>query len=154
MSSTGALDFEKVPETMAVIGGGVIGLEMASVWNNYGSKVKVVEFMDKLLPPEDDEVSKEMAKIMKKKGIDISLKSKLVSAKVNKQKDCVDLEIEDIETGKINKESFSRVLISIGRKPCIDKLDLEKVGVKTDERGRVNVSLKADSLMKTNIDNI
>lgn len=110
--------------------------------------------MDKLLPPEDDEVSKEMAKIMKKKGIDISLKSKLVSAKVNKQNDCVDLEIEDIETGKINKESFSRVLVSIGRKPNIDKLNLEKVGVLKDERGRVKVSLKPDSLLKTNIDNI
>jgi len=110
--------------------------------------------MDKILAPEDDEVSKEMSKIMKKKGIEISLKSKLLSAKVNKQKDCVDVEIEDIETGKINKESFSRVLISIGRKPNIDKLDLDKVGVLKDDRGRVAVSLKADSLLKTNIDNI
>jgi len=109
--------------------------------------------MDKILPPEDDEVSKEMAKIMKKKGIDISLKSKVTKATVDKTKKCVELEIED-ETGKITKETYSKVLISIGRKPQIDKLKLEEVGVKTDNKGRVEVSLKADSLLKTSIDNI
>lgn len=153
VSSTGALDFTDVPESMAVVGGGVIGLEMASVWNNQGTKVKVVEFMDKILPPEDDEVSKEMAKIMKKKGIDIQLKSKVTKATVDKTKKCVELEIED-ETGKIHKETFSKVLISIGRKPVTDKLKLDEVGVKTDSKGRIEVSLKADSLLKTSIDNI
>jgi dihydrolipoamide dehydrogenase len=109
--------------------------------------------MDKILPPEDDEVSKEMAKIMKKKGIDIQLKSKVTKATVDKTKKCVELEIED-ETGKIHKETFSKVLISIGRKPVTDKLKLDEVGVKTDSKGRIEVSLKADSLLKTSIDNI
>jgi len=109
--------------------------------------------MDKILPPEDDDVSKEMAKIMKKKGIDISLKSKVTKATVDKVKKCVELEIED-ETGKVVKETFSKVLISIGRKAQTDKLSLSNAGVVTDDRGRVKVSFKAESLLKTNIDNI
>jgi len=106
------------------------------------------------LAPEDEDVSKEMTKIIKKKGIECALKSKLISAKVDKANDCVEVEIEDITTGKISKEKFSRVLVSIGRKPNTTQLGLENVGVKCDSRGRVEVSFKSESLLKTNIDNI
>eukprot|EP00341_Mesodinium_pulex_P000511 CAMPEP_0116920266 /NCGR_PEP_ID=MMETSP0467-20121206/20906_1 /TAXON_ID=283647 /ORGANISM="Mesodinium pulex, Strain SPMC105" /LENGTH=313 /DNA_ID=CAMNT_0004598057 /DNA_START=522 /DNA_END=1463 /DNA_ORIENTATION=- len=154
LSSTGALEMTKAPESLLVIGGGVIGLEMASVWNNYGSKVTVVEFLDRILPPEDDEVSKEMEKIMKKKGIKIRKTTKVTGASILTNDDCVEVEIEDVKTGTKTTEKFSRVLMSIGRKANTEKLGLDNVGILAEQNGKIKVSTDHRSLLSTNVSNI
>lgn len=130
LSSTGVLELDKVPESMLVVGGGVIGLEMASVWSNYGCKVTVLEFLDRIFAPEDDDVSKEMEKIFTKKGIKIRKVTKLNSVKINETEDCIEATIEDIKNNKITNEKFSKVLISVGRKANIEGLGLDNAGVK------------------------
>ncbi len=148
VSSTGALGFDKVPDSMVVIGGGYIGLEMASVWSRLGAKVTVVEFLDKILPGMDEEVSKEMLKILKKQGLDFKLKTKVTSAKAGKNG--VDLTLESADGGKEEKMKAERVLVAVGRKPNTQGLGLEDVGVELDERGRI----KTDAHFKTNIEGI
>lgn len=137
VSSTGALTLEKVPETMIVIGGGVIGLEMGTVWRRLGAKVIVIEFLDNILPGMDEEIRKEAAKIFKKQGIEFKLSSKVTGAKLSGKG--VDLMVEPAAGGKAEKLSAEIVLMAIGRKPYTDGLGLEKVGVKLDERKRVQV---------------
>jgi dihydrolipoamide dehydrogenase len=136
VSSTGALTLEKVPESMIVIGGGVIGLEMGTVWRRLGAKVTVIEFLDNILPGMDEEIRKESLKIFKKQGIDFKLSSKVTGAKVGKT---VELTVEPAAGGKAEKVSADVVLMAIGRKPYTEGLGLEKVGVKLDERKRVQV---------------
>jgi dihydrolipoamide dehydrogenase len=137
VSSTGALTLEKVPDTMIVIGGGVIGLEMGTVWRRLGTKVTVIEFLDNILPGMDEEIRKEAAKIFKKQGIEFKLSSKVTAAKSMGKG--VDLMVEPAVGGKAEKLSAEIVLMAIGRKPYTDGLGLEKVGVKLDERKRVEV---------------
>ena len=101
---------------MLIVGAGVIGLEMASVWNNYGSKVTVIEFLDRILAPEDNDISKEMEKLLTKKGITISKMTKLNSLKVDQENDRVEAVIEDLKTKVLRNETYSKVLVAIGRK--------------------------------------
>ncbi len=137
VSSTGALELSEVPKTMVVIGGGVIGLELGTVYRRLGAKVTVVEFMDNILPGMDGEIRKEALKIFKKQGMEFKLSSKVTKAKSNGQG--VDLMVEPAAGGAGEKLSADVVLMAIGRKAYTDKLGLEKAGVALDERGRVKV---------------
>jgi len=133
VSSTGALDLAKVPDHLVVIGGGVIGLELGSVWRRLGSKVTVVEFLDKILPPMDDEVSKQFQRILKKQGMEFKLGAKVTGAKTTKSG--VQLTVEPAKGGEAETVDCDAVLVAIGRRPYTQGLGLETVGVKTDKRG-------------------
>lgn len=148
VTSTGALELSTLPGTMIVIGGGVIGLEMASVWSRLGTKVTVVEYMDRILPGMDGDVIKEMQKVLTKQGMEFKLSSKVTSAKTDKKG--VTLMVEPAQGGKAETMSADVVLVAIGRKAYTDGLGLDKAGVKTDERGRVVV----DEHFESNIEGI
>lgn len=138
VSSTGALELKAVPKTMAVIGGGVIGLEMGTVWRRLGAKVTVVEYLDNILPGMDEEIRRESLKIFKKQGLEFKLASKVTSAKTTAKG--VDLSIEPAAGGTSETLSVDVVLMAIGRKPYLEGLGLNNVGVALDERGRVKVN--------------
>lgn len=148
VSSTGALALSEVPKTMVVIGGGVIGLELGAVWRRLGAKVTVIEFLDRILPGMDNELSKESKKILGKQGIEFKLETKVTGATVTPKG--VDLTLEPAKGGAAEKMSADVVLVAIGRKAYTANLGLDKVGVATDERGRV----KVDGHFKTNVPGI
>lgn len=148
VSSTGALKLDKVPKSMVVIGGGVIGLEMGTVWQRLGAKVTVVEYLDKILPTMDGEVSKSMLKVLGSQGMEFKLGSKVLSAKTS-AKD-VTLEIEPAKGGDKENLKADVVLVAIGRKPYMDGLGLEKLGVALTERGQI----ETDAHFKTSVDGI
>lgn len=148
VTSTGALSLPKVPETMAVIGGGVIGLEMGSVWQRLGTKVTVIEFMDRLMPGMDVEISKETKKILAKQGMEFKLSTKVTGAETSKNK--VTLSLEAAAGGSPEKMEVETVLLAIGRRPYTAGLGLDKAGVKVDERGRVAI----DDHFQTNVKGI
>ncbi len=137
VTSTGALELEKIPGSMIVIGGGVIGLEMASVWSRLGSKVTVIEFLDHIFPTMDTDISKEVQKIYTKQFIEFKLSTKVTGAKASKTG--VTLTVEPSAGGKAETLQADIVLVAIGRKAYTEGLGLDKIGVKTDERGRVIV---------------
>ena len=147
LSSTGALSLREVPKKMAVVGGGYIGLEMGSVWSRLGTQVEVIEFLDRITPGMDNEISKEFEKILKKQGIKFKLNTKV--EKITKSNNFVSIDTVDKEKNK-NKIQADVVLISVGRKPNTKSLNLKNVGVQTDEKGRVKVNKK----FETNIKNI
>lgn len=148
VSSTGALELSEVPKSMVVIGGGYIGLEMGTVWARLGAKVTVVEYLDRILPGMDGEVSKSMKKILEKQGLTFKLGTKVTEAKANKKS--VSLKLEPAKGGEEETLKADVVLVSIGRRPFTDNLGLDNVGVKLDDRGRVEV----DAHYKTNVDGI
>ncbi len=137
VSSTGALALSAVPKTMVVVGGGVIGLELGSVWRRLGAEVTVVEFLDNILPGMDGEIVKQMTRTLKKQGVKFKLKSKVVAAKAGKSD--VTLEIEPRDGGKAEKIKAEVVLVAIGRRPYSDGLGLKKAGVETDKHGFITV---------------
>ena len=142
ISSTEALDLPKVPEHMVVIGGGVIGLELGSVWRRLGAKVTVVEYLDRLLPTMDGEVSKECGKIFAKQGMEILTSTKVVGVEVDnmgKKRGAI-VRVEPAKGGDVKEIECDVVLMAIGRRPFLDGLGLDKVGVQLDERGRVKVN--------------
>ena len=147
VSSTGALNLEKVPKKMVVVGGGYIGLEMGSVWSRLGSEVHVVEFLDHITPGMDKEISNEFMKILKKQGINFHLEHKVEKVKKNKSGATV---YTSDKNG--NKKDFECdvVLISVGRKPNTNGLNLENIGIELDTKKRI----KTDKSFKTNLDNI
>ncbi|MBL1147487.1 MAG: dihydrolipoyl dehydrogenase [Pseudomonadota bacterium] len=138
VSSTGALVFDAVPKKLAVIGGGVIGLEMGTVWRRLGAEVTVIEFLDKILPPMDNEISKQMQLILKKQGMSFKLGTKVTAAKKAGKK--VTLTMEPAKGGKAETADFDAVLVSIGRRPHTEGLGLKEAGVKMTERGQVDVN--------------
>ena len=148
VSSTGALSLSAVPKKLVVIGGGVIGLEMGSVWRRLGAEVTVVEFLDKITPTMDGEVSKQFQKILEKQGITFKLGSKVTAAKTT-AKD-VTLTVEPAKGGTAEKIAADVVLVAIGRRPFTNGLGLENVGVKLDDRGRIEV----DGHFQTNVPGI
>jgi dihydrolipoamide dehydrogenase len=135
VSSTGALSFSSAPKHLVVIGGGVIGLELGSVWRRLGSQVTVVEFLDRILPAMDGEVSKQFERILKKQGVAFRLSSKVTGAEKLKTK--IKLSVEPAKGGDAETIDADAVLVSIGRRPYTDGLGLENIGVKTDNRGFV-----------------
>jgi dihydrolipoamide dehydrogenase len=138
VDSTSALELDKVPETMVVIGGGVIGLELGSVWRRLGAKVIVVEFLDQILPGMDGEVRKECAKIFKKQGFDIRISTKVTKAE-KKKGGKISLTVEPAAGGVASTIEADVVLVSIGRRPNTDGLDLAKAGLETNKRGQIEV---------------
>lgn len=137
VDSTGALDISAVPETMAVIGGGVIGLEMGSVWSRLGTKVTVIEFMDRICPSMDLELTKKFQQTLKKQGFKFKLKTKVTSNEV--VEDGVLITTEAAKGGKEKTEKYDVVLVSTGRRPYTDGLNLDALGIATDKLGRIEV---------------
>jgi dihydrolipoamide dehydrogenase len=135
VSSTGALELEKVPGHLVVIGGGVIGLELGSVWRRLGAEVTVIEFLDRLVPGMDAEIGKQFERILGKQGFKFKLKSKVTAAK--KAADGVTLTVEPVGGGKAEQVKADVVLLAIGRRAYTEGLGLKEAGVETDERGRV-----------------
>ena len=137
VDSTGALDISKVPKKMAVIGGGVIGLEMGSVWSRLGSEVTVIEFMDRLCPAMDQELTKKFQTTLKKQGFKFNLKTKVTKSEVTA--DGVLLTTEAAAGGKEKEETYDVVLVATGRRPYTDGLGLEDLGIQKDNLGRIQV---------------
>lgn len=147
ITSTEALELKEIPKHLVVIGGGVIGLELGSVYKRLGSEVTVVEFMDKIIPAMDGALSKELNKVLRKQGIKFML-STAVQA-VERNGDSVKVTAKDKKGAEIVVEG-DYVLVSVGRKPYTEGLGLEKAGVDLDERGRV----KTNAHLQTNVSNI
>lgn len=135
VSSTGALSLQNVPKKMVVIGGGVIGLELGSVWSRLGSEVTVVEFLPAIGAGMDSAIASAFTKILQKQGINFKLGSKVTSIK--EQKNAIDIEIESVADGKKETLQSDVVLVAIGRRPNTDGLGLASVGVKMDDKGRI-----------------
>lgn len=138
VSSTGALSLKEVPKDLIVIGGGVIGLEMGSVYKRFGSNVHVVEFLDRITPGLDKELSNEFMKILKKQGIKFSLSTKVVSGQ--KAGNGVEIVVEDSKGGNSKTLSADRVLISTGRRAVTEGLGLEKVGLSVNKFGKIDTN--------------
>lgn len=148
VDSTGALDLDEVPEHLVVIGGGVIGLELGSVWRRLGAKVTVIEYLDQLLPGMDGEVRKEAGKIFKKQGMELMLGHKVTGAKVDGKS--VTLSVEKSAGGDEQAIVASHVLVAIGRRPNTEGLALDKAGLSTNNRGQIEV----DHDFRTAVDGI
>ncbi|MBR0652145.1 dihydrolipoyl dehydrogenase [Roseomonas terrae] len=148
VTSTGGLELAEVPKHLVVIGGGVIGLELGSVWRRLGAEVTVIEFLDGLLPGNDGEVRKQFERILTKQGMKIRLKSKVTSAVADASG--VTLKVEPAAGGDAEEMRADVVLLAIGRRPYVAGLGLEAVGVALDERGRV----KTDAHFATNVPGI
>ena len=148
VSSTGALELDKVPGKLLVIGGGVIGLELGSVWARLGAEVTVVEYLDAILPGMDGEVVRNFTRILKKQGFTLKLGSKVT--KVEKQKSGLKVSVEPAKGGEAQVLDADVVLVAVGRTAYTQGLGLDKLGVKTDKRGRVEI----DAGYKTSVDGI
>ena len=148
VSSTGALALGKVPQRMVVVGAGVIGSELGSVWSRLGAKVTVVEFLDKVLGPMDCEVSKQFQKLMEKQGIEYKLGAKVTG--VEKTSSGAKVTFEPVKGGDAQTLEADIVLVATGRRPYTDGLGLAEAGVKLDDRGRVDV----DAHWQTNVPGI
>lgn len=137
VTSTGALELDKVPGHLVVIGGGVIGLELGSVWRRLGSEVTVVEFLDRITPTMDGEISKSFQQILTKQGFKFKLGYKVTSAKTDAQG--VTLTVEPAKGGEAETVKADVVLLAIGRYAYTEGLNLAAAGVQTDERGRIKI---------------
>ena len=147
VSSTGALNLDKVPNKLVVIGGGVIGLELGSVWRRLGSEVTVIEYLDHIMPGMDSEIQKQSLRIFKKQKMKFELSRKVVS--VNKINNGLEVQTEASSGGNSKAINADVVLVCIGRKPNTDNLGLDAINLEKDERGYV---ITDD--FKTNIPNI
>ena len=148
ISSTGALSLPSVPKELIVIGGGYIGLEMGSVWSRLGSKVTVIEYLDHITPGMDRETSKEFQKILTKQGITFKLNNKVTSVNSINNKVVVDF-TNNVTTERIRLKC-DKVLVSVGRKPYTEGLNLTKVGIEINDKGRIEVNKK----LQTTVSNI
>jgi dihydrolipoamide dehydrogenase len=146
VSSTGALSLEKVPQKMVVIGGGVIGLELGSVWMKLGADVEVIEYLDHILPGMDKEISDNFQKILKKQGMKFHLSSKVTSVQNNGSGAVVEFE----KDGSGNSLEADIVLVAVGRKANTEGLKLDNINVGIDDRGRV----KVDGHFKSNVNGV
>lgn len=148
ISSTGALELSKVPATMVVIGAGVIGLELGSVWSRLGSSVHVIEYLDRILPGVDTEVAAQFQKILTRQGLNFQLDSKVTSVK--KDRSGCKVTVEPAQGGEASEIAADVVLVAIGRVPYTAGLGLEGLGVSCDKRGRIIV----DEDYATNVEGI
>ncbi|WVK03468.1 dihydrolipoyl dehydrogenase [Xanthomonas campestris pv. olitorii] len=151
MDSTDALELHDIPKTLLVVGGGIIGLEMATVYSALGSKVTVVEFMDQLMPGADKDLVKPLADRLKKQGVEVHLKTKATDVKADKSGITVSFEaaVEGEKPG-LQATAYDRVLVAVGRSPNGKKIGAEKAGVTITERGFIPV----DRQMRTNVPHI
>jgi dihydrolipoamide dehydrogenase len=146
LSNIGALTIPAVPKHLLVIGGGVIGLELGSVWRRLGAKVTVVELMPTILPGNDEEIIKEADKIFRKQGLELRIGTKVTGAKTEANRVLVDVE----KDGKSEKIDADYVLVSVGRKPALKGIDAGALGLKLGTRGEIQV----DAQMRTNLPNV
>ncbi|WP_316226815.1 dihydrolipoyl dehydrogenase [Bradyrhizobium sp. SZCCHNS3052] len=137
VSSTGALSLDKVPSTLLVVGAGVIGLELGSVWRRLGAKVTVVEFLDRILPGMDGEIAKQFQRILEKQGFAFKLGAKVTG--VDTSGTTLSAMIEPAAGGAAEKIEADVVLVAIGRVPYTEGLGLREAGVALDNRGRVQI---------------
>jgi dihydrolipoamide dehydrogenase len=169
VSSTGALELETVPQKMIVIGAGVIGLELGSVWGRFGTEIEVVEYLDKVTPTMDAEVSRNFQRILEKQGFKFRLSTKVISVKkesytppsshsaslrvdslpLNRGNMGAKVEVESVTDGKKETLTADVVLVAIGRRPNTENLGLENVGIKTNARGFIE-----NNHLRTNVENI
>jgi dihydrolipoamide dehydrogenase len=138
VSSTGALAFESVPERFVVVGAGVIGLELGSVWSRLGAQVEVIEFLDRILPGMDGEIAKQTQRVLSKQGLSFRMGHKVSDARVDAE--AVTLSIEPAAGGDGEEVRADRVLVAIGRRPYTEGLGLDRMGVEIDGRGVVRVN--------------
>ncbi|MCU1037229.1 dihydrolipoyl dehydrogenase [Stenotrophomonas maltophilia] len=151
MDSTDALELAEVPGSLLVVGGGIIGLEMATVYSALGSKVTVVEFMDQLMPGADKDLVKPLADRLKRQGIEVHLKTKASGVTADAKGITVTFEAaEEGQAPALAQGTFDRVLVAVGRSPNGKKIDAEKAGVQVTERGFIPV----DRQMRTNVPHI
>jgi dihydrolipoamide dehydrogenase len=148
VSSTGGLELSKVPDRLLVVGAGVIGLELGSVWRRLGAKVEVVEFLDRILPGMDAEIARSFQRILEKQGIKFRLASKVTS--IDPKGKTLKISIEPATGGKAEQIEADVALVAIGRVPYTEGLGLAEAGVKLDNRKRVIV----DARFKTNVEGI
>lgn len=147
ITSTEALNMLEIPKSMIIIGGGVIGMELGSVYGRLGTKITVIEFLDGLIPTMDKSMGKELQKVLGKLGFEFHFKHKVTGAKVENNSVTVSAENEK---GEIKEFTADYCLLSIGRKPYTEGLGLENVGIKLDNRGRIEV----DEHLETNVKGI
>src|SRR6267154_2100402 len=146
LSNIGALKIPEVPKHLLVIGGGVIGLELGSVWRRLGARVTVVELMPTILPGNDEEIIKEADKVFRKQGLEIRVGSKVTGAKVEANRVLVDVE----KDGSKETIEADYVLVSVGRKPLLTGIDVAALGLDVSKRGEILV----DAQMRTNTPNV
>ena len=145
VDSTGALSFEKVPKSLGIVGAGIIGLELGSVWSRLGSKVTVIEAMDTFLPMADPDIAKDSMKEFKKQGLDIKLNSKLTAAKELKNS----VKVTYNDSGNNVEAEFDKLIVAVGRKPNSSNVLSEKLDIKFD-----NGFIEVDKFCQTSIDSI
>jgi dihydrolipoamide dehydrogenase len=148
VSSTGALELERVPRRLVVIGAGVIGLELGSVWRRLGSEVVVIEYLDRILPGMDEEIGRQFQRILQKQGMQFRLSQKVT--KVDVADAGATLSVEPAAGGAAETIEADVVLVSVGRVPYTEGLGLDHVGVQTDPKGRI----LTDNLFSTNVTGI
>jgi dihydrolipoamide dehydrogenase len=149
VSSTGALELTQVPKKMVVIGGGIIGLEMGSVWSRLGAEVTVVEFLGGIGGQGiDEEIAKSFQKILAKQGIKFKLNTKVLSAEVQGDDGPVVIKTEAAKGGSEETFDADVVLVAVGRRPYTDGLGLDKIGVEVDNKGRVVVDSQFNTSVK------
>ena len=145
VDSTGALSFEKVPKSLGIVGAGIIGLELGSVWSRLGSKVTVIEAMDTFLPMADPDIAKDSMKEFKKQGLDIKLNSKLTAAKELKNS----VKVSYNDSGNDVEAEFDKLIVAVGRKPNSSNVLSEKLDIKLN-----NGFIEVDKFCQTSIDSI
>lgn len=148
ITSTEALEITSIPKRMIVIGGGVIGLELGSVYARLGTEVEVVEYLDRIIPGMDDDCSKELRRAMKKLGVKFHLKHQVTKVEALKTKVKVEVQPRDSEEAFLLEADYC--LVAIGRIPYTDGLGLENIGLSTDDRGRIEVNEK----LQTSVANV
>jgi len=148
VSSTGALDLDAVPQHLVVVGAGYIGLELGTVWHRLGARVTVVEFLDRITPGMDLEVSRQFQRLLSRQGLGFQLSTKVTG--VDQSQDRLVVTTEAAEGGEPENMKADVVLVSIGRRPYTDGLGLDSVGLKTDNHGRIEV----DRRFATNVEGI
>ena len=148
VSSTGALELAEVPKHLVVVGAGIIGLELGSVWRRLGSEVTVVEFLDRITPGVDDEITKQFQRSLTKQGLKFKLSSKVTKAETTDSG--VTLTVEPAKGGAAETLQADVVLVCIGRRPLVEGLGLDKVGVKLTAHGRIAV----DAHLQTSVPGI
>lgn len=146
LSNIGALTIPEVPKHLVVIGGGVIGLELGSVWRRLGARVTVVELMPTILPGNDEEIIKEADKVFRKQGLDLRIGTKVTGAKIESSRVLVDIE----KDGQKETLDADYVLVSVGRKPSLTGIDAKALGLKLGQRGEIAV----DAQLRTNLPNV
>src|SRR5579883_1004665 len=145
VSSTGALDLDKVPDRLVVVGAGIIGLELGSVWRRLGAEVIIVEFLDRILPGIDGEVARQFQRLQQKQGIGFRLSSKVTA--IDRSGRTLKVKVEPASGGPAETMEADVVLVAIGREPFSEGLGLEALDVKKDNRGRIVV----DPHFRTNV---